>query len=63
MYTLKRLKGFGLGKKENMEIAVEDELSTFLDAFQQKIGNAGNIRLHHTFTLPVLNILWMMVAG
>jgi len=64
MFTLKHLKDFGLGRRENMEIAVEDELLNFLNYFHQKVESQNNVvQIHHTFTLPVLNILWEMVAG
>jgi methyl farnesoate epoxidase/farnesoate epoxidase len=63
-FTLKHLKDFGLGRRENMEIAVEDELLNFLDYFKRKVESQNNVvHIHHTFTLPVLNILWEMVAG
>lgn len=64
MFTMKHLKDFGLGRKENMEIAVEDELMNFLHEFQNKIQNEGTlVEIHHTFTLPVLNVIWLMVGG
>lgn len=47
-----------------MEIAVEDELMNFLHEFQNKIQNEGTlVEIHHTFTLPVLNVIWLMVGG
>ncbi|CAL8129066.1 unnamed protein product [Orchesella dallaii] len=64
-FTVKNLKDFGFGKKQNMETAVEDELVDFLHYFQQTTLNDGprTIKMEHMFTLPVLNILWIMVAG
>ncbi len=45
---------------------MEDELVDFLHYFQHDImqdKTDSTIRVHHMFTLPVLNILWKMVAG
>jgi len=64
-FTVKNLKDFGFGKKQNMETAVEDELLDFLHYFDDGIlhGKPNTIKMEHLFTLPVLNILWIMVAG
>jgi len=64
-FTVKNLKDFGFGKKQNMETAVQDELTDFLHYFQHTTLKEGplTIKMEHMFTLPVLNILWIMVAG
>lgn len=64
-FTVKNLKDFGFGKKQNMEQAVEDELLDFLHYFEDTIlkDTSSPIRMKHMFTLSVLNILWIMVAG
>jgi len=64
LFTVKTLKDFGFGKKVSMESAVEGESIDFLDYFQQKVEEEhGVIYMKNMFTLPVLNILWDMVAG
>ncbi|CAG7816358.1 unnamed protein product [Allacma fusca] len=63
-FTVRNLKDFGFGKKQTMEAAVEEELLQFLDYFQEKSKRSGGVvHMEHAFTLPVLNILWNMVAG
>jgi len=48
----------------SMEAGVGSELTVFLDYIQHKIQeNDGILYMKHVFTLPVLNILWDMVAG
>ena len=48
-----------------MEVAVKEELIDFMYEFTQKVENStGNvIHMEHSFTLPVLNVLWNMIGG
>eukprot|EP00092_Neocalanus_flemingeri_P003772 GFUD01004058.1.p1 GENE.GFUD01004058.1~~GFUD01004058.1.p1 ORF type:complete len:486 (-),score=123.42 GFUD01004058.1:441-1898(-) len=58
-FGLKTLKDFGFGKKsleETMNIEVEEILKEFL-------SKKGDFKIGMDFNVPIINILWQLVAG
>ncbi len=63
-FTQRTLRDFGFGKRQTMQSAIEAETSLLIEEFKEAvIKNHGIISIRTTFVLPVLNVLWCMVAG
>lgn len=59
-FTLKQLKNFGFGKRD-LETAIWKEADEFVD-YMLSLGDEVRIE-SSLFALPVLNVLWSIVAG
>ena len=59
-FTLKALKDFGFGKT-SMEVIIADEIVKFQDLLKSLQGQPVDLRAQ--FNLPIINILWRVVAG
>lgn len=62
-FSVKILRQMGLGRSSMIE-HIEREAADMLTHFR-KISNGGGaiIEMQHAFDIPVLNILWALVAG
>lgn len=61
-FTLKTLKQ--LGKERNgMVTHVEKEAAEMIEYFKTKSKNGDIIDMHNLFDVPVLNVLWALLAG
>ena len=58
-FSLKTLKDFGFGK-QSIEAAINVEID---DIVEQFLATKGDVLLGQDFNLPIINILWQLVAG
>ena len=58
---MKHLRNFGFGKKD-LEVVIEREASNLVEHILANSGNEMRMEMF-TFAVPVLNVLWDMVAG
>ena len=58
---MKHLRNFGFGKKD-LEVVIEREASSLVEHILANNGNEMRMEMF-TFAVPVLNVLWDMVAG
>ena len=58
---MKHLRNFGFGKKD-LEVVIEREASNLVEHILANNGNEMRMEMF-TFAVPVLNVLWDMVAG
>lgn len=61
-FSLKILRKLGMGRA-NMIEQIEKECVEMVDFFKKKATNESIIEMQHIFDIPVLNILWALVAG
>lgn len=61
-FASKVLRQMGMGRS-NMIERIEDECTEMVKHFQKKSENKQLIEMQHAFDIPVLNILWTLVAG
>ena len=59
-FTVKCLKNFGFGKKDLEGVIIEQacELVDYIESFKGSVPVNGSL-----FAVPILNVLWAMVAG
>ena len=59
-FTVKCLKNFGSGKKDLEGVIIEQacELVDYIESFKGSVPVNGSL-----FAVPILNVLWAMVAG
>jgi len=60
-FTVKHLKNFGFGKRD-LEGVIQREARSLVELLLASDGQQVEMNMH-TFTVPVLNVLWEMVAG
>merc|ERR1712032_420043 len=60
-FAVKHLRNFGFGKKD-LEVVIEREASNLVEHILANNGNEMKMEMF-TFAVPVLNVLWDMVAG
>ena len=61
-FVMKRLRDFGFGRKS--EESIQEEASLVVaDILDEHEKNSENFQIKHQFNLPVLNVLWKMVAN
>ena len=58
---MKHLRNFGFGKKD-LEVVIEREASNLVEHILLNTGREMKMEMF-TFAVPVLNVLWEMVAG
>ena len=58
---MKHLRNFGFGKKD-LEVVIEREASSLVEHILANSGREMKMEMF-TFAVPVLNVLWDMVAG
>ena len=58
---MKHLRNFGFGKKD-LEVVIEREASNLVEHILANSGREMKMEMF-TFAVPVLNVLWEMVAG
>ena len=58
---MKHLRNFGFGKKD-LEVVIEREASSLVEHILANSGKEMMMEMF-TFAVPVLNVLWEMVAG
>jgi len=58
-FSLKTLKDFGFGK-QSIEAAINIEIDEIIEQF---LASKGDVLLGQDFNLPIINILWQLVAG
>lgn len=61
-FSLKILRQMGMGRA-NMIEQIEQECVEMVNFFTKKSTNGQLIEMQHAFDIPVLNILWALVAG
>lgn len=61
-FALKILRQMGMGRS-NMIEQVEHECVEMVRFFRKQSENGQLIEMQHAFDIPVLNILWILVAG
>ncbi|XP_031618139.1 methyl farnesoate epoxidase-like [Contarinia nasturtii] len=61
-FSLKILRQMGMGRA-NMNEHIEQECTEMVNFFKRKSANGQLIEMQHAFDIPVLNILWTLVAG
>lgn len=61
-FSLKILRQMGMGRA-NMIEQIEQECIEMVKFFTKKSENGELIEMQHAFDIPVLNILWTLVAG
>lgn len=61
-FSLKILRQLGMGRA-NMIEHIEQECIEMVNFFKRKVANECLIEMQHAFDIPVLNILWTLVAG
>lgn len=61
-FSLKILRQMGMGRA-NMIEHIEHECNEIVQYFKRKSENDDLIEMQHAFDIPVLNILWTLVAG
>lgn len=65
-FTLRTLKEFGFGKHSSMEMTVHTQLREVTDSLDKILLNHPEgvpLYVKQMFTIPILNILWTMLAG
>lgn len=60
-FATKVLRKMGMGRS-NMIEHLEQEALSMVDHFQ-KLSRYGPVEMRHAFDIPVLNVLWAMLAG
>ena len=58
---MKHLRNFGFGKKD-LEVVIEREAASLVEHILANSGGEMEMEMF-TFAVPVLNVLWDMVAG
>ena len=58
-FSLRTLKDFGFGRK-SMEGAMHIEIDEMIERYSQE---KGDVKIGLDFNLPIINILWQMVAN
>lgn len=61
-FSLRILRQMGMGRA-NMIEHIEHECIEMVDYLKQKSATDCVIEMQHAFDIPVLNILWTLVAG
>lgn len=61
-FSLKVLRQLGMGRA-NMIEHIEQECIKMVTFFTKKSANGQQIEMQHAFDIPVLNILWSLIAG
>lgn len=61
-FALKVLRQMGMGRS-NMIEQVEQECAEMVRYLRQQSNTGQLIEMQHAFDIPVLNILWVLVAG
>lgn len=61
-FSLKVLRQMGMGRA-NMTEHIEQECTEMVKFFKNKSANSQLIEMQHAFDIPVLNILWTLLAG
>lgn len=61
-FSLRILRQMGMGRA-NMIEHIERECSEMVEYLKRKSANNSIIEMQHAFDIPVLNILWTLVAG
>lgn len=59
-FALKTLKDFGFGKK-SLESVINNEIDEVIQCFRSHKGE--DFLLQHDFNIPIINILWQLIAG
>ena len=59
-FTLRNLRDFGFGKNTGEELIV-NEMREFIRNLEKHVGTP--LPINRSFTVAVLNTLWMMVSG
>ena len=59
-FTLRNLRDFGFGKNTGEEL-IANELREFIQNLENRVGTP--LPINRSFTVAVLNTLWMMVSG
>lgn len=59
-FSLKVLRQMGMGRAYG---CIEEESVEMVNFFTRKSANGQLIQMQHAFDIPVLNILWTLVAG
>ena len=59
-FSLKTLKDFGFGK-QSLESAINTEIDELIEIFKTHQGD--DYLLQNDFNIPIINILWKMIAG
>lgn len=62
MFTLKVLRSLGMGRS-NMIEHIEREAAEMIDHFVNMSQNGEPIGMDDAFDVPVLNVLWALLAG
>lgn len=61
-FSSKVLRQMGMGRS-NMIERIEEECTEMIRSFRKKSENNELIEMQHAFDIPVLNILWTLIAG
>lgn len=61
-FSFKVLRQMGMGRA-NMIEHIEQECIEMVNYFKQKTENGQILEMQHAFDIPVLNILWSLIAG
>lgn len=61
-FSVKILRQMGLGRSSMIE-HIEREAADMIAHFRKISGDDAIIEMQHAFDIPVLNILWALVAG
>lgn len=61
-FSTKILRQMGMGRS-NMIEHIEHESHRMVEQFRKKCDGGRTISMQHAFDIPVLNILWILIAG
>lgn len=61
-FSTKILRQMGMGRS-NMIEHIEHESHRMVEHFRKKCDGGRTISMQHAFDIPVLNILWILIAG
>lgn len=58
-FSIRTLRDFGFGK-QSLEAAMNFEIDNMIETYSRTVGD---VLISSDFNLPIINILWQLVAG